>query len=82
MEAVTFDREHTKGYRTMLRLVSEQQAKQQGWLTLSLDDLDEQEVEQCPLIHRAPAPSIPESGIRFQRCGGGRRIIRKQRGAN
>ena len=37
----------------------------------------EEEGEKADLLHRCSAPTINESGIRLQRCGGGRRVIRK-----
>ena len=31
-------------------------------------------------LKRLARPSVTESGIRYQRCGGGRRVIRRQKG--
>lgn len=59
-----------------------QEQSARGWLTLSVDDLteDQGEEESCTILRRVSAPSVQECGFRFQRCGGGRRVIRKQRG--
>ncbi len=65
----------------MLRLVSQREAIVQGWLTLQMDE-DSIEEEQALLINRGRDPMVHVPGIRFQRCGGGRRIIRKQRSTN
>ena len=33
-------------------------------------------------LHRVADPSVAESGIRYQRCGGGRRVIRRRKGGD
>ena len=38
-----------------------------------------EEESQIP-VRRLKRPNVQESGIRFQRCGGGRRVIRRQNG--
>ena len=53
------------------------------WLSLAVE-LDEEEEdddgdERFPL-HRCASPTVGESGISFQRCGGGRRVIRNTGG--
>ena len=49
----------------------------------ALGETEEEGNEESSVrLHRVGEPTTPEPGIRFQRCGGGRRIIRRQRGGN
>ena len=64
----------------MLKLVTE--AVEREWPTLEVDEPEVEKDERCPLLLRGRDPMVHVPGIRYQRCGGGRRVIRKQRGAN
>lgn len=47
------------------------------------EEIEEQGAKESQVkLHQVVEPTTPEPGIRYQRCGGGRRIIRRQRGGN
>jgi hypothetical protein len=49
------------------------------WIRLDSDETAEQEEQSSVSVRRAGVSVTPEFGFRFQRCGGGRRVIRRQR---
>ena len=57
-----------------------QEALRRGWLTLVVELEGEVEQESQLRIARAADPEAERGGFRFQKCGGGRRVIRRQRG--
>ena len=60
--------------------IGQEQTRRKGYLTLSIDEMKD-EFESNVVVHRAIDPGADEgTGIRYQKCGGGRRVIRKQRG--
>ena len=46
------------------------------------EESGEREGESSVRLHRACEQDTVEFGIRYQKCGGGRRIIRRQHGGN
>lgn len=53
--------------------------RQWGW-SLSQEATDDDGFDNWDSliqVRRVSAPTVPHSGVRYQRCGGGRRVIRK-----
>lgn len=69
------------------RIVREVESDLQEWCNEPLPHEAKVEVEEEQMGHSTMAAQtagaeIDECGVRYQRCGGGRRIIRKSHGAS
>lgn len=54
------------------------EAVRRGWPT-DEQEQDTGDTESRVRLHRVNRPDVAKSGLRFQRCGGGVRVVRRQK---